>query len=94
MRSAGATTALIREKDLPDADLLDRLVRLRSLGGAGLLVSGRPDLAIAAGLAGVHLPANGLPARAVVEKLGDRLVVGRSAHSLEEVEAAAAARAL
>ena len=50
-----------------------------------VLVNRRPDISVAAGASGVHLPARGLPTRAVREAFGAGLVIGRSTHSLDEV---------
>ncbi len=87
---AGVPAVLIREKALADGELLALLVRARERLPAGtlLLVSGRPDLAVAAGLDGVHLPAAGLPVGAIRRRWGARLIVGRSTHRLEEIETA------
>ncbi len=88
---AGVPALLIREKDLDERALFE-LVRevVATVDQAHVLVSARPDLALAAGAQGVHLPAAGLPTAAVAAGFGSRLLVGRSTHSLSEVAAAAA----
>jgi thiamine-phosphate pyrophosphorylase len=74
----------VREKDLPAHELFELVIRIRDLAAGTttrVLVNDRLDIAIAAGLAGVHLPGNGLPAqrvRALVDLLGV------SVHSSEE----------
>jgi thiamine-phosphate pyrophosphorylase len=50
-----------------------------------VLVNGRADIALAAGAAGVHLPADGLPIAGVRRLVGAELLIGRSAHSVDEV---------
>ena len=83
----------VREKDLPGRELFDLVCRVRDLAAGTktrVLVNDRLDVALAAGVDGVHLPANGLPAnrvRPLVQSLGV------SVHTLEEALAAEAARA-
>jgi len=71
---------------------LEHLARLRALctaGGALLMVAARVDLALAAGADGVHLPERGLaPER--VRAAWPELVVGRSCHDRQGLEAAQA----
>lgn len=55
--------------------------------GARLVVSGRVDLAVALGLAGVHLPARGLSVEDARALLPPGSLVGRSCHDLEELRA-------
>ncbi|HZI93631.1 MAG TPA: thiamine phosphate synthase [Patescibacteria group bacterium] len=84
---AGADMIQLREKDLSGADLLECALRVREESGprgAELFVNGRVDVALAAGAAGVHLPASGLPAAEVRARWGHRLRIGVSAHNLAE----------
>jgi thiamine-phosphate diphosphorylase len=82
---AGIDFIQVREKDLGDAALcaLVRAVR-KSLVGTDtrLLVSGRPDVALAAGADGVQVPEEGLPV-SEVRRAFPSLVVGASCHSRE-----------
>lgn len=80
----------IREKDLEDRALfgLVRLARTLLPPPVHLLVNGRIDIALAAGADGVHLPADGLPVAALRERFGPHVILGRSAHTLAEVEQA------
>lgn len=81
----------LREKDLDDRALLALAVAARAALPAPtrLLVNGRADVALAAGADGVHLPADGVPAAALRDRLGGRLgLVGVSTHRIEEVERA------
>lgn len=93
--ASGVRMVQVREKSLSDRALYELLRRLRARLPAdlGLVVNGRPDIALAAGADGVHLPASGLPVDAVRRRFGGELLVGRSTHRLEEVEAAASAGA-
>src|SRR5262249_8142625 len=83
----------VREKDLGGRELFDLVCEVRYLAsgtGTRILVNDRLDVALAAGVDGVHLPSNGLPAarvRPFVKHLGV------SVHTLEEALAAEAAGA-
>jgi len=92
---AGVDGVMLREKDLPDRDLfgLTRLARAALPRTVRLLVNGRLDIAEAAGADGVHLPSDGAPVAALRARFGAAPLVGRSTHTLAEVEAALAAGA-
>ena len=83
----------VREKDLPARELFDLVCRVRDLASGTstrVLVNDRLDIALGAGIDGVHLPSNGLPAarvRPFVKSLGV------SVHTLEEALAAEVAGA-
>jgi thiamine-phosphate pyrophosphorylase len=81
---AGVDLIQIREPRLHDA-ALTVLVRaaLQATRGteARILVNGRPDIAIATGAQGVHLPAKGLPAARVRKLMPRPAVVGVSVHA-------------
>jgi Thiamine monophosphate synthase len=85
----------LREKDLPDEDqaaLALRLVRLAAPFGARLMLHGDPRIARETNLFGVHLAAGG-DVRAARAALGSAACVSASAHSVDEILAAAAAGA-
>jgi thiamine-phosphate pyrophosphorylase len=88
--SAGIGAVQIREKDLDDRDLFDlaRLARTVLPPPIRLLVNGRLDVALAAGADGVHLPADGVPVGALRARFGEGVLIGRSTHTLAEVERA------
>jgi len=88
LASSGADLIQVREKDLSTAETLELARAAVGAGGAAVMVNGRPDVALAAGAAGVHLPASGLPPDAVRARWGSRLRIGRSTHSVEEAIAA------
>jgi thiamine-phosphate diphosphorylase len=94
-RAARADVDLIqvREPDLSDADLL-ALVRAMIRATAPLrtkvLVNDRPDVAVAAGAAGVHLRSDSASAARVRTMVPAGFVLGRSVHSLRDVDAALA----
>jgi thiamine-phosphate pyrophosphorylase len=100
---AGVDMIQIREKDLPGRDL-ERITRgaveMAEGSRTEILVNDRLDVALAAGAAGVHLPAAGLPVGAVKRVIRTRgrasdgdfpLLVGVSTHSREEAQEAAKA---
>jgi thiamine-phosphate pyrophosphorylase len=89
--AAGVDAVQIREKDLDDRAVygLTRLARSVLPASTHLLVNGRLDVALAAGGGvGVHLPADGVPVAALRRRFGTGVLIGRSTHSLEEVERA------
>jgi thiamine-phosphate pyrophosphorylase len=93
--AAGCRWISLREKDLASVErtaLLGRLVALGRPHGAAVMVHGDLEPALAGGAAGVHLPAGASPQAARL-RLGNRALVGISAHRRAEVEAAAAAGA-
>ena len=94
--AAGVRMVQLREKSLPDRDLLAVARRLRALTArfdACLLINGRPDIARLADADGVHLPQAGLPVAVVRGQLGRTAVIGVSCHSAAEVVVAADAGA-
>ncbi|MDH3745478.1 MAG: thiamine phosphate synthase [Acidobacteriota bacterium] len=88
--NAGVDTIQIREKDLGDLDLLALVFQARQAAPppCRLLVNGRADIAIGAGVAGVHLPAAGVPPAALRRRFGNDLLIGVSTHQLDEIELA------
>ena len=85
----GCRWVMLREKDLPPDALLDLARQISALTSAsGATLSINSDIAAAKALkAGLHLPADGsaLAARAT---LGPAALIGKSAHSLDEIEKA------
>ncbi len=87
---AGVDGVQVREKDLPDREVYAIVVEARAIlpRGCCLMVNGRLDVALAAGADGVHLPGDGLPIAALRGRFGERPVIGRSTHRLDEVRRA------
>ena len=80
----------VREKDLEAQQLYELVCRVRDIAAGTstkILVNDRLDVALAAGIDGVHLPGQGLPT-AKVRPLVRTL--GRSVHSADEAIAAEA----
>ena len=89
----GATHIQIRERDLTDerlAQLARDIVRAVSGTAAHVLVNDRADVAVAAAARGVHLPADSVSAPRIRGLLPSGFLVGRSVHTLDEVDRAVA----
>ena len=74
----------VREKDLAARDLFDLVCKIRDIAAGSkthILVNDRLDIALAAGIDGVHLPSNGLPAERVRPLVK---LLGISTHTLDE----------
>lgn len=85
--AAGVGMVQLREKSLADRELLQCSRRLREVcAGTGTLfiVNDRPDIALLSHADGVHLGQDDLSLPQVRRIAGDRLLVGRSTHSLEQ----------
>lgn len=87
-RSGPALMVQLREKHLEDQDLYHLARRARASFSGLLLVNGRLDIALAAGLDGVQLASTGLPPRPLTSEADRSLWIGVSTHSCEEVEQA------
>ena len=77
----------IREKHMSDRDLFEltrRMVELAGQTSCTILVNGRPDIALAAGAHGVHLPSNALPIPEIRPWLPKNFIIGVSTHSRTE----------
>lgn len=91
----GCRFFMLREKDLGTnalTGIATRLVTAARPFEAIVVINGDVDAVLAAGAHGVHLP-QGHRVEAVRRAVGDDRLVGVSAHSLEEAEAAQAAGA-
>lgn len=88
---AGIGAVQIREKDLDDRSVygLARLARSALPRGTAVLVNGRLDVALAAGADGAHLPSDGIPISPLRRRFGPAVLLGRSTHTLDEVQQAA-----
>ncbi len=86
--AGGVTLVQVREKDLPDDDLLALVQAIQRAAGdcAMVLVNGRPEIATAAG-AGLHLPE---AAPSPQPPAGGWPLWGRSVHRLERARRAVA----
>jgi thiamine-phosphate pyrophosphorylase len=89
----GVQMIQVREKDLSARELFELVCKIRDLAAGTqtrVLVNDRLDIALAAGIDGVHLASNGLP----VNRLRPLVrILGVSTHSVEEAIAADNGRA-
>ncbi|HEU0124395.1 MAG TPA: thiamine phosphate synthase [Bryobacteraceae bacterium] len=84
---ARADWVQVREKEMP-ARALTELARGLTGRGAKVIVNTRADVALAAGAAGVHLPAGSVAPAKLREMTGTALLIGVSCHSIGEAEQA------
>ena len=83
----GVRSVQLREKDLSACQQIELAVQLRSLTrqyNARLLINERIDIALAIGADGVHLGSESLPVAQARRLLGPELLIGYSAHAVDE----------
>jgi thiamine-phosphate pyrophosphorylase len=94
--AGGVQVVQLREKNLPDRELLARAREVRSLTSqarARFILNDRADLAILAGADGVHLGQEDLAVRDARRILGPSAMIGVSTHDLSQLEQATLAGA-
>jgi thiamine-phosphate pyrophosphorylase len=94
--AGGADVIQLREKNLPDRELLTRAREVRILTAqakARFIVNDRPDLARLAGADGVHLGQDDVSVRDARRIVGAHLSIGVSTHDRAQVDAAVLAGA-
>lgn len=87
----GVRAVQLREKDLPIRELLvlaQELRRITKEFGARLFINDRVDVAVAVDADGVHLGGQTMPPPAVRKIVGSNMLIGVSAHSIEEAREA------
>lgn len=90
----GADLVQLREKQLPDDELVAASRAFREAAGAHgalFILNDRPDLVEACGADGVHVGQDDMPVAEARERAGPGAVVGLSTHAPAEVAAACAA---
>lgn len=90
---AGAGVIQLREKQLSDAELLRRARLVREWTAAAdvlLIINDRPDIARLCDADGVHVGQNDLPVAEARRIAGPARLVGKSTHSIAEIDAAVA----
>ena len=89
----GATCVQLREKELDRAAFLEEARTLAALCrryGVPLIINDNVEVALASGADGVHVGQDDLTVEQVRRLAGDRLIVGVSAHTVEQALAAQA----
>jgi len=89
--AGGATVFQLREKTLPDAELIARARDVRRWtrqANAVFVVNDRPDIARLVGADGVHLGQYDLPVADARRVVGPDVLVGVSTHNIEQVRKA------
>ncbi len=92
----GADCIQVREKTFGGADLarrVDEVISVARPRGAAVIVNDRPDVAMACGAEGCHLGREDLSIAGARRVAGRTLLLGASAHDLEEAAAATIAGA-
>jgi thiamine-phosphate pyrophosphorylase len=91
--AGGADCIQLRAKDIEDDRLFAlsvEMVKICKEAGIVSIVNDRADIAVAAGADGVHLGQNDLPVEQARKLQLAPLIIGRSTHSLEQLNAACA----
>jgi thiamine-phosphate pyrophosphorylase len=94
--AGGADAIQLREKDLPDNQVLALAAELRELAdetGKIFIVNDRADIAALVGADGVHLGLDDLPIAEARTLLRPGAVIGRSSHNIVQARAAVQAGA-
>jgi thiamine-phosphate pyrophosphorylase len=89
--AGGADVIQLREKKVPDRDLLARAREVRILTAqakARFILNDRPDLARLAGADGVHVGQDDLAVRDLRRIVGPNLLIGVSTHDRSQLDAA------
>jgi thiamine-phosphate pyrophosphorylase len=76
-----------REPDLSDREFYDECLKVRDVCQeieAALIVNDRVDVAMLIRAQGIHIGASDLPIRIVRQLVGEDMLIGYSAHSIEE----------
>ncbi|MCS7305567.1 MAG: thiamine phosphate synthase [Thermoguttaceae bacterium] len=89
--AAGVSILQLRDKTLPDRQLLSRARLLRQLTQTTqtlCIINDRPDLALLAGADGVHLGQEDLSVKEARHVLGPDRIIGVSTHSIQQARQA------
>ena len=94
--AGGVTLVQLREKRMSGEDLVREAREVRALChryGVPLILNDDVDAALASGADGVHVGAEDLPVRSVRERVGQGMIVGATAKTVAQAQAAEAAGA-
>jgi thiamine-phosphate pyrophosphorylase len=88
---AGVDLVQLRMKEADAAEIIEIGDQFRGeceRAGVLLVINDRPDIALALGADGVHLGQDDLPPAVAREIVGPDVLIGRSTHSIEDIERA------
>ena len=94
--AGGVTLVQLREKRMSGEDLVREAREVQALChryGVPLILNDDVDAALASGADGVHVGAEDLPVRSVRERVGQGMIVGATAKTVAQAQAAEAAGA-
>ena len=83
----GCTCVQLREKELPDAEFLEEAVKIHEICkhyGVPFIVNDNVDIAVKCHAEGIHVGQDDMKASCVRERVGDDMIIGVSAHTVEE----------
>lgn len=83
----GATCVQIREKHLGDEKFLEEAIEIKKLCNkfsVPLIINDNVDVAVKCGADGVHVGQDDMKAEDVRSKVGENMIIGVSAHTVEE----------
>lgn len=92
----GVTCVQLREKNLNEEDFLKEAIEISKLCKAynvPLIINDNVDIAIKCNADGIHVGQDDMKASKVRELVGDNMIIGVSAHNLDEAKAAVSAGA-
>ena len=92
----GATCVQLREKELDESAFLEEAIQMKQLcarDGVPFIVNDNVEIAIQCGADGVHVGQTDMEAGHVRQMVGDKMMIGVSARTVEEALAAQAAGA-
>lgn len=92
----GVTCVQLREKDLLDDEFLKEAIEIKKLCGkygVPFIINDNVEVAIKCGADGIHVGQSDMQAKNVRELVGDKMIVGVSAQTVEQALAAQAAGA-
>lgn len=87
----GATCIQLREKELDEAAFLEEAIALKKLCGkygVPLIINDNVDIAVKCGADGVHVGQSDMAAGNVRKAVGDKMIIGVSAQTVEQALAA------
>jgi len=85
--SGGVTCVQLREKDCSTREFIEQAIAIKDFlkeRRVPLIINDRVDVALAVGADGVHLGQTDMPLKTAQKILGDSMIIGISAESLED----------